>query len=371
VRSDLGGKGGRLISFSDRKEYCSLIDEAINSGARQKSACELMGICCRSYQRWNQGKELSEDRRISNEAPVHNKLSQGVREEILNVINKPEYSTLTPYQIVPTLLDLGEYLASESSFYRIMREFNQLKHRGKGVAGKRKKPQPLKATKANEVYSWDITYLMSPIKGQYYYLYLFMDIYSRKIVGWQVYDCESSSYAADLVEYIAICENIDKNQLVIHSDNGSPMKGATLRAKLIDLEIATSFSRPRVSNDNPYSESLFKTVKYHYTYPEKPFSSLKGAREWVETFVLWYNDDHQHSAIKFVTPNQRHDGLDQQILKNRKKVIEQAKKEHPERWNGRKTRNLTPNTVVYLNPYKEEEEINKGEEATKNLKKAA
>jgi len=271
VPSDLGGKGGRLISFSDRKKCCVLIDEAIASGARQKLACELTGISSRTYQRWNQGKELCEDQRIYKDAPVHNKLSDAVRQEILSVINKPEYSALTPYQIVPTLLDLGEYIASESTFYRVMRETHQLRHRGKGVAGKRNKPQPLKATKANEIYSWDITYLMSPIKGQYYYLYMVMDIYSRKIVGWQVYDCESSSYAADVIEDIVIREKIDKNQLVIHSDNGSPMKGATLRAKMIDLEIASSFSRPRVSNDNPYSESLFKTVKYHYTYPEDPF----------------------------------------------------------------------------------------------------
>jgi putative transposase len=341
-----------MISYLDRKNYCELIDEAVQNGARQRFACELVGISPRTYQRWNQGEELSEDQRIYNDAPRHNKLSQAVREEILQVINKPEYSTLTPYQIVPTLLDLGKYLASESTFYRVMRENNQLKHRGKGASGQRSKPEPLKATQINRIYSWDITYLMSPIKGQYYYLYMVMDIYSRKIVGWQVYDCESSSYAADLMEDIVIREKIDKNQLVIHSDNGSPMKGATLRAKMIDLEITSSFSRPRVSNDNPYSESLFKTVKYHYTYPENPFKSLKEARVWVEKFVLWYNDEHQHSAIKFVTPNQRHDGLDKAILENRKKVIEQAKKEHPERWNGRKTRNLTPINVVHLNPNK-------------------
>jgi len=132
------------------------------------------------------------------------------------------------------------------------------------------------------------------------------------------------------------------------------MKGATLRAKLIDLEITASYSRPRVSNDNPYSESLFKTVKYHYTFPETPFTSLNEARKWVEEFVFWYNDEHQHSAIKFVTPNQRHNGLDKIILENRKKVMEQARKAHPERWNGRETRNLTPINVVYLNPGKEQ-----------------
>lgn len=343
-----------MISYPDRKNYCDLIEEAVQNGAKQRLACELVGISARTYQRWNQGEKLSEDRRIYNDAPIHNKLSDAVRQEILRVINQPEYNTLTPYQIVPTLLDLGQYIASESTFYRVMREHNQLKHRGKETAGQRKKPQPLKAAGPNEIYSWDITYLLSPVKGQYYYLYMVMDIYSRKIVGWQVHDCESGSHAADLIEDIAHREKIDKNQLVIHSDNGSPMKGATLRAKMIDLEITPSYSRPRVSNDNPYSESLFKTVKYHYTFPENPFASLNKARIWVEKFVLWYNDEHQHSAIKFVTPNQRHNGLDKIILENRKKVIEQARRDHPERWNGRKARNLTPIKVVYLNPGKEQ-----------------
>ena len=364
--SDLGGSGGRLISYPDRKQYCALIDEAVQNGARQQLACELVGIASRTYQRWNQGEKLSEDQRIHNDAPAHNKLSSAVRQEILKVINLPEYNTLTPYQIVPTLLDKGQYIASESTFYRVMKEYNQLKHRGKGTAAQRKKPRSLIATAANKIYSWDITYLLSPIKGQYYYLYMVMDIYSRKIVGWQVHDCESSAHAADLIEDIARREKIDKNQLVIHSDNGSPMKGATLRAKMIDLEISPSYSRPRVSNDNPYSESLFKTVKYHYTFPEDPFTDLSEARIWVEKFVHWYNDEHQHSAIKFVTPNQRHNGLDSTILESRKKVIEQARKSHPERWNGRKTRNLTPVGDVYLNPGKDENNATENKLPLKN-----
>jgi len=161
-----------MITCSDRKKYSALIDEAIENGAKQKLACELVGISSRSYQRWNQGEALLEDQRIHNDAPVHNKLAEAVRHEILEVINKPEHSTLTPYQIVPTLLDAGQYIASESTFYRIMRAHNQLAHRGKGKATQRKKPETLKASKANEIYSWDITYLLSPIKGQYYYFYL-------------------------------------------------------------------------------------------------------------------------------------------------------------------------------------------------------
>ncbi len=356
---DPGGKGGRLIAYSDRKHYSALIDEAVSSGARQQSACELLGISARTYQRWNRGDAISEDLRLHNTAPVHNRLPEATRQEIINLVNQPEYRDLTPHQIVPALLDSGRYIASESSFYRVMKAHNQLKHRAKESAGQRHKPQPLKATRPNQLYSWDITYLSSPIKGQYYYLYMVMDIYSRKIVGWQVHDIESSSYAADLIEDIVRRENIGKKQLVIHSDNGSPMKGATSRAKLIDLDIASSFSRPRVSNDNPYSESLFKTIKYYYTFPENPFTTLTEARAWVDGFVSWYNDEHKHSAIRFVTPNQRHNGLDKAILEHRKRVIEQAKKDNPERWNGRKTRNLTPVGQVYLNPNKEKSESSK------------
>lgn len=348
--SALVGKNGRLIPLTERKRYCTWIDEAIANGARQRLACEQVGISARTYQRWQAGGELFEDGRLNHTAPAHNRLSDEVRAEILAVINQPEYRALTPHQIVPMLLDLGRYIASESTFYRVMREHNQLTHRRRCVVGKRKKPQALKALAPNQVYSWDITYLPTPIKGMYFYLYMVMDIYSRKIVGWQVHDVESTDYAADLIEDIARREMIDEGQLVIHADNGSPMRGATLRAKLEDLGIAPSYSRPRVSNDNPYSESLFKTVKYHYSYPDEPFENLQAARQWVLGFVEGYNSAHPHSALKFVTPNQRHAQQDVAILAKRKQVLERAKSQNPERWNHRETRNLEAAQVVYLNP---------------------
>jgi len=346
----VGRKSGELIDLSDRKNYCKLIDIARHSGAKQKDACKIIGITARTYQRWLQNGNISADKRLNNKIAKSNKLPETIKKEIIETINKKEYRSLTPHQIVPMLLDIGKYLASESTFYRIMRKHNLLKHRRKSTPVVRKKPQELIAHQPNQIYTWDITYLNSCIKGRYYYLYLFMDLYSRKIVGWQVHDCESSSYAAELVQDIVNRENITKDSLVIHSDNGSPMKGSTLRAKLTDLCIAPSFSRPRVSNDNPYSESLFKTLKYHYSFPEEPFESLQAARTWVAGFVDWYNQDHRHSSIKFVTPNQRHAGEDIAILNKRKLALEKAKQKHPERWNGRQTRNLEHINVVYLNP---------------------
>jgi len=352
VPGDLGGAGGRLISSTDRKKCCDLIDEAVANGASQKSACELIGITSRTYQRWNKGEDLAEDKRVHNHAPAYNVLPEVVKRAILIVINLPGYRNYTPHQIVPRLLDLGVYFASESSFYRVMREHNQIKHRSKSAPGTRKKPKPLVATGPNQVYSWDITYLMTLIKGLYYYLYMVMDIYSRKIVGYQVYDCESSVHAADLIEDICRREKIQRKQLYLHSDNGGPMKGATLRAKMNDLDVELSYSRPRVSNDNPYSESLFKTVKYHYTYPEKPFSSLNEARNWVCGFVTWYNEKHLHSEINFVTPNQRHSGEDKKILVQRNEVMEFEKLNNPERWTGREIKRFEFVDAVYLNPGK-------------------
>jgi len=350
VPSVLERKKGRLVPLPERKKLIKLITEAISQGATQALACDLTGISTRTYQRWTKPEVVQADKRTENKQPFNNGLSDKLKQAIIDVINEPQYINLTPYQIVPMLLDNDIYLASESTFYRIMNENKQLKHRGKNTPKKRRKPKALVATKPNEIYSWDITYLPTLIKGQYYYLYMVMDIYSRKIVGYQVHDCESSEHAADLIEDIAQRENIDKNQLILHADNGGPMKGATLQAKLIDLGIESSHSRPRVSNDNPYSESLFHTVKYHYSYPERPFESLLAAREWVIGFVDWYNTEHRHSGIKYVTPEQRHNGDDKEILAKRKAVIEQAKADNPTRWNGRDTRNLTPVRKVYLNP---------------------
>ena len=202
------------------------------------------------------------------------------------------------------------------------------------------------------MYSWDITYLASMLKGCFYYLYLIMDIYSRKIVGWEVHDNETAEQASALIEQTCLKEKVDADQLVLHSDNGSPMKGATMLATLQQLGIMPSFSRPSVSDDNPYSESLFKTLKYIPFYPDKPFESLEKSRQWVHQFVTWYNEEHRHSALCFVTPNQRHTGEDKRLLAHREMLYQAAQKKHPHRWSG-KTRDWTLTHEVWLNPPKE------------------
>lgn len=180
-----------------------------------------------------------------------------------------------------------------------------------------------------------------------------MDIYSRKIVGWEVYANESAEQSADVLRKARFAETLPLNhELILHSDNGSPMKGATMLATMQKMGVVPSFSRPSVSNDNPFSESLFKTLKYVPAYPAKPFESLDAARRWVASFCTWYNHSHRHSGLKFVTPAQRHDGKDRVALEQRKHVYEKARKEHPERWSGA-IRNWDLEETVELNPANE------------------
>lgn len=345
---------------NDRTEIIGLIIDAGISGARQSNACDIVGISAKTFQRWVKSDRQIDGRLERNDEPK-NKLSELERQQILAIANEEHYAHLPPCKIVPLLADEGRYIASESSFYRVLKAANQLRHREKSKPrANRSKPKALTATGPNQVFSWDITYLPTQVRGVFFYLYLVLDIYSRKIVGWQVYDNESSALAADLIADICRRENIQKNQTVLHSDNGSPMKGATLLATLQELGIMPSFSRPSVSNDNPYSESAFRTLKYRPNYPERAFEGLLSARRWVTKFVAWYNKEHLHSSIKFVTPEQRHNGEDGEILKARNEVYQRAKQSNPIRWSG-ETRNWKPIEEVYLNPDKPKlvEPINK------------
>lgn len=309
-----------------------------------------MGITPRTIQRWKAFDKLK-DGRMTRKTSPKNKLSDMERKHILHTVNQPQYASLSPSQIVPLLADKGVFLASEATFYRLLKKEKQLSHRYVSRPPSLHKPKALKANASNQIYSWDITYLKSAVTGQFFYLYLVMDIYSRKIVGWQVYDRESSEYAADMLEDSCREECVKKGQVTLHSDNGSPMKGATMLATLQRLGVVPSFSRPGVSNDNPYSEALFRTLKYTPKYPQQPFTTMQAARTWVGIFVKWYNQEHLHSGIKFVTPAQRHDGLDEAILKNRKAVYQKAKTNFPFRWTGC-IRNWSKNNEVLLNPEK-------------------
>lgn len=337
---------GHLTSPEDRQTIKQLVDEAVAAGCRKAVACQALGITSRTLERWqHQGHDDGRKTRLQK---PKNKLSDQERAHILQVINSPEFKNLSPCQVVPILAERGVFLASEATIYRILREEKMLTHRLASKPARHKAPDPYHATGPNEVWTWDITYLPTTIRGKFFYLYMICDLYSRKVVGWEVHDRENSDLSAEVVQKAYLAEDLRTKTLVLHSDNGAPMKGATMLATLQRLGIMPSFSRPSVSNDNPFSEALFRTLKYRPEYPDKPFDDVESAREWVSGFVTWYNEAHRHSALKFVTPQQRHTGEDQAILARREQTYLRARRRHPERWAG-KVRDWTPSAGTSLN----------------------
>ena len=348
-----------MIPLEQRLDVLCWVDEAVASGSRRAKACEVLGLTTRSLQRWvaspvDTPPVCRADARPLRVQQPANRFSDAERAALLAAANEPEFGALPPSQIVPRLADAGRYLGSESTLYRCLREALQITHRRpERRAQPRSKPRALSATAPNQLISWDITYLQTLVHGIYLYLYVFMDVFSRKIVAWQVFDQESQMHATAIFHDYVCRTGIVAGQLTLHSDNGAPMKGATLIATLEHLGVARSLSRPSVSNDNPYSEALFRTLKYRPENPTRPFADLADARAFADILVHWYNHEHRHSAISFVTPAQRHDGVDQQLLDQRHALYQAARDKHPARWSGN-TRNWTRRHRVHLNPEKPE-----------------
>lgn len=336
-----------------RQTLLKLMQEACTAGARLARACAQLGLSERTVQRWQRPEAQDGDRRVAGlheRADPPNQLGQAERQAAMALLNDDEFKNLPPSQIVPRLADQGRYIASESTLYRLLHQAGQMGHRRlERPPHKRSKPRALTATRPDQIYCWDITYLPTQVRGAYFYLYLFVDLFSRKIVGWQVFDCESAELASQLLQDICERQGIAPGQLVVHSDNGAPMKGETMLAMMQRLGVAPSRSRPSVSNDNPYSESLFRTLKYRPDRPVKPFENLLQARRWVTELVHWYNDEHRHSAIGFVTPSQRHAGQDKTLLSKRAQVYELARQANPLRWS-KETRDWRHVAHVNLNP---------------------
>ena len=327
-----------------------LIDKVVAEGAPLGLACGRLGLSLRTVQRWRTSR-VGDDLRCGPRTEPANKLTAEERSQVLAVANAPEFCDLPPSQIVPRLADRGEYIASESTMYRVLKEEQQSRRRGRAQEPQaRRRPPERVATRSNQVWSWDITYLKTSIRGVYYYLYMVMDVWSRKIVAAAVHESESQELAAELIDGAARSEGIDLKGVFLHSDNGGPMKGMTMLSKLQTLGMVASFSRPATSNDNPYSEALFRTMKYRPTYPDGSFGSLAEAQAWVEKFVRWYNDEHLHAGITFTSPLDRHDGRDASILDERRSVYAAAKGRHPERWGSRDTRAWKRVQRVHLNP---------------------
>lgn len=311
-----------------------------------------MGISPRTVQRWRKHPGSDDSRRGPHHRP-HNALSLAEQALIVSVMTSARYAGLPPKQLVPQLADEGLYLASESTLYRLQRRY--------GLRPKRRLINRRDITRActvhravrpNQVWSWDITRLPTVVRGAYLHLYLIVDVWSRRIMGWRIAEIESATIAAKLMQQTCRDGNINPKGLVLHSDNGAAMRGNTMLATLQQLGVVPSFSRPHVSNDNPYSEALFRTLKYIPAYPSLPFADLASAERWVAWFVDWYNATHRHSATRYVTPNERHFGDERRILNRRHQLYQQAQHANPERWS-RGTRQWRPVGAVVLNPEQE------------------
>lgn len=337
------------MSKEDRVAAIRKIEEAFHNGSRLEVACRVVGITTKTFERWQRNPDG--DRRRGPLTSPGNKLSASERAEVLRIANSPEFCDRSPAQIVPILADRGTYVASESTFYRLLNAEGMARYRGRSRPRTQSRPKELVATGPNQIHSWDITFLRTTITGIFLYLYFVMDIYSRKIVGYAVHTEQSADHASRLIDSVCRKEGIEPGQLTLHSDNGAPMKGATMLAMLQRLGVVPSFSRPSVSDDNPYSEALFRTAKYCPIYPTKPFEGTDDAMAWAIKFVGWYNEQHLHSGINFVTPGSRHRGEDRAILSNRTHVYADARAKHPERWSGR-TRCWNQKAAVSLNGLK-------------------
>ena len=342
-----------MTPAQDRQHIAALIDEATAFGASLAAACAVLDLSPRTLQRWRDPSgEICEDRRPDAMRPTpRNKLSEAERDEIIATCNALEFASLPPSQIVPRLADQGKYIASESSMYRVLKERGQNHRRGRARPPSRSKPPAsFQAKGPCEVWSWDITWLPGPVAGTFFYLYLIVDIYSRKIVGWEVHDRETAEFAAALLRRAVWAEQCLTRPLVLHADNGSPMKGATMKVTMERLGVIASFSRPRVSNDNPFSEALFRTCKHVPGWPPRGFASIAAARDWVQGFVRWYNTEHRHSGIGYMTPQAVHYGQAPALRDARQVALDAAFLATPKRFKGRRPKPHALPTAAWINP---------------------
>lgn len=327
-----------------------LVTGAVAKGARFEKACDVIGIAARTVQRWQGAPALQDARKGPTNAPSHC-LSEAEKDRAIELVNRPQYRNLSPEQAIAKLADEGVYVCSERSLRRVLaeRQLDRYRQRSK-PASVQHKPREYVACEPLRVLSWDITYVRSSaVRGQFFYLYVFVDIWSRRIVGAEVHQTQEAELAANLLSRLCGEHALDTDKLVVHSDNGAPMKGCTMLALMQALGITASFSRPSVSDDNAFIEALFRHLKYAPSYPRGGFADVDEARRWVERFVAWYNGEHLHSGIGLVTPDDRHHGRDIALLDNRRRVYADARARTPRRWTT-SPRAWSRPAIVTLNP---------------------
>jgi len=276
-------------------------------------------------------------------------LSDEERKKVLEVLDSPRFVDVSPYQVYATLLDEGVYLCSVSTMYRILRENGQVRERRDQLRHPTYEVPRLVASAPNQVWSWDITKLPGPAKWKNYYLYVILDLYSRYVVGWMLADRETSQLSKALIEETCEKQGIEASQLLLHADRGAQMTSKTVSQLLVELGVEQSHSRPRVSNDNAFSESQFKTLKSRPEYP-RYFSSLETGRQWCRVMMEWYNEEHHHEGLGLMKPSQVHHGMVEELAAARQQTLEAALKAHPERFVKGKVSAPRPPEVVFLNP---------------------
>jgi putative transposase len=290
------------------------------------AACQALGVPRSTFYRARQPKRDPKPRPTPERA-----LKPEEKEQVLQVLNSEPFQDSAPREVYATLLDEGQYLCSWRTMYRILKEHQLVRERRDQLRHPTYAKPELLATAPNELWSWDITKLRGPIKWTYYYLYTILDVFSRYVPGWLIADCESASLAKQLITETCAKQEIEFDQLTLHSDRGSSMTSKTVALLLADLGVTKTHSRPHVSNDNPYSESQFKTMKYRPDYPDR-FGSIQDARAWARPFFQWYNHEHHHSGLGLLTPATVHYGQAQVVIDQRQQVLQAAYAAHPERF---------------------------------------
>jgi putative transposase len=320
--------------------------EELSSRTGTLPACRALGVARATQYRYRAGPSAARPRRPSPRA-----LTPGEQQAVLEVLHSERFVDQAPAAVYAALLDEGTYLCSQRTMYRLLAGAQELRERRNQLRHPLYAKPELLASGPNEVWSWDITKLLGPVKWTYFYLYVLLDIFSRYVVGWMVAQRESAQLAKKLIEHSCTKQGIHAGQLTVHADRGSSMTSKPVALLLADLGASKTHSRPQVSNDNPFSEAQFKTLKYRPQFPER-FGSLEDARAFCVEFFDWYNHHHYHSGLALLTPATVHYGEAAAVLEQRRAILAGAYAAHPERFVRRPPQPAEPPAAVWINPPK-------------------
>jgi putative transposase len=328
--------------------------EQLSQSQSVASACAALSIPRSSLYRCRKAAECPPGPSRPRPAPPRS-LHQAEREQVRDLLDSPRFEDDAPREVYAALLDEGLYYCSWRTMYRILAAQAEVRERRNQLRHPVYTKPELMATQPNQVWSWDITKLRGPSKGLSYYLYVILDIFSRYVVGWMMAEHQAAALAEQLIAETCTKQDIEPGRLTIHADNGGAMIAKPVALLMADLGVAKSHSRPHVSDDNPFSEAQFKTLKYHPGYPDR-FGCLSDARDWGRTFFGWYNNEHHHTGLGLLTPADVHYGRTAAVLDQRRATLQRAYQAHPERFVKGAPAPLEPPEAVWINPPKKGEQ---------------